>query len=200
MSVPNCRVNLGVTKDSSGDHRFDELYRRCFGDIYAYVLRRRSPAETPDIVANVFTTAWRRLRDLPPPPEDRLWLFKVARLTIAQQQRAERRRIRLLLKLKHTNNMSGGSMTHDGTSSSVIQAFNCLRSADQELVRLIVWEGLSHAEVGFVLNCSANAVALRWRRVAKRLRGDLSEFAPKRSALRLYQINSIRTKGGTYET
>ena len=44
------------------------------------------------MIAHAFTVAWRRFDRVPPPPQDRLWLFGVARNGVAEHQRAERRR------------------------------------------------------------------------------------------------------------
>ena len=56
-----------------------------------------------------------------------------------------------------------------------------LRPRDRELVRLIAWEQLSHAEVANMLGCSVNAVAIRWHRSIKRLRNKLGDGAAELS-------------------
>src|SRR5512133_2825594 len=52
-------------------------------------------AEAQDAVAEVFTVAWRRIADAPAEEAARPWLFAIARRTIANQQRAQRRRLAL---------------------------------------------------------------------------------------------------------
>jgi RNA polymerase sigma-70 factor (ECF subfamily) len=47
----------------------------------------------------VFATVWRRRRDLPGEPHDRLWLFGIARRVLANAERADRRRSRLTRRL-----------------------------------------------------------------------------------------------------
>ena len=44
-----------------------------------------------------------------------------------------------------------------------------LRPADQEILRLVTWEELSHREVATALGVSLNAVAIRFHRARKRL-------------------------------
>src|SRR5512133_3798113 len=57
-------------------------------------------AEAQDAVAEVFTVAWRRIADAPAEEAARPWLFAIARRTIANQQRAQRRRLALRERLR----------------------------------------------------------------------------------------------------
>jgi DNA-directed RNA polymerase specialized sigma24 family protein len=52
--------------------RVRELYRANFRPVHGYAVNRLGAADdVPDVVAEVFTIAWRRLADIPPPPADR---------------------------------------------------------------------------------------------------------------------------------
>ena len=54
------------------ERRFRQLYEEHYLHIQAYAVRRvEVQADVADIVAEVFTTAWRRLDDVPPAPEGR---------------------------------------------------------------------------------------------------------------------------------
>src|SRR5579862_7687825 len=83
---------------------FDELYGANYPDIFRYLLRRMpagsSSDDAADTAAEVFTTAWRRIEKIPPPPDDRLWLYGVARKMVNRQQRGRMRRERLKLRLQ----------------------------------------------------------------------------------------------------
>jgi len=57
---------------------------------------------------------------------------------------------------------------------AVIDALGRMKPDDRELVRLKMWEELSHAEIGEVLGISAHAVDMRMQRVGKRLARVLS--------------------------
>jgi hypothetical protein len=59
--------------------RLTELYDRHGRDVLAYALRRASPDDAADAVADTFLVAWRRLAEVPAEPEARLWLYGVAR-------------------------------------------------------------------------------------------------------------------------
>lgn len=53
-------------------------------------------------------------------------------------------------------------------------AIERLRRKDQEVLLLVMWEGLSHAEAATVLQCSVNAVAQRLHAARERLRAQLT--------------------------
>src|SRR5258708_35655397 len=72
--------------------RFERLYSTVFPEIAGYVRRRCGGAEADDVLPQVFAVAWRRLGDVPPPPQDRLWAFGGARKALAHAQRSARRR------------------------------------------------------------------------------------------------------------
>lgn len=165
--------------DDAFRHRFELLYKEHFQAVYAYCLRRVPTGEVNDLVAEVFTTAWRRMGDVPTPPEDRLWLYGTARRTVSQNHRGRFRAQRMLASLRQ-NLPSADSTVSNGTSareSRVIELVDHLRPKDRELVRLIIWEQLSHSEVAKVLGCSTNAVAIRWHRSLQRLRRDIGDGA-----------------------
>jgi len=163
-----------LTDDES---RFDRLYENHYQRIYAYALRRtHAPHDVPDLVADVFTTAWRRIAKVPDPPEDVLWLYGVARRVVSQHRRGLQRRSRLDNRLQrlpfalHTPDASDGSP--DLRLTGLVDS---LRPRDREVVRLIAWEQLDHAQVAYLLGCSTNAVAIRWHRSVKFLRDHLRD-------------------------
>lgn len=155
--------------------RFEQLYGDHFTSIHRYTLRRVRPSDVTDVVSNVFVTAWRRVADIPDPPDDLLWLYGVARRVVASQERSERRRHRLASKLQRQAGRVDvpTNASEPPLPDEVSRALQVLRPDARELVRLIVWEQLGHAEVAVILGCSVNAVAIRWHRALKRLRREL---------------------------
>jgi RNA polymerase sigma-70 factor (ECF subfamily) len=165
---------------------FEDLYRNHFVAIYAYVLRRASRTDTADLVADVFATAWRRIDDVPAGLDSKMWLYGVARRIISQHYRSKGRVDRLKSKLLHNALLvSPGDQSESfDLDTQVRQLIKSLRDDDRELVTLIVWDGLTHAEVAMILGCTANAVAIRWHRALKRLRRHIDPVtadAPSRS-------------------
>jgi RNA polymerase sigma factor (sigma-70 family) len=155
--------------------RFDELYRAHYAAIYKYVHRRlyATVSEVPDVVAEVFAVAWRKLEDVPQPPEDRLWLYGVARRRVMRFQRAGARYERLQARLReHIRTVVASA---EDPSGAVRDAIASLRPGDREVLMLVMWEGLSHGEAAAVIGCSVNAVALRVSRAKRRLRAQLDQ-------------------------
>ena len=79
--------------------RFEALYIEHYAPIYRYVNRRIDGADVGDVVAEVFTGAWRRLGEVPEGEGARLWLYGLARNSLLNQRRGRRRRWRLLSRL-----------------------------------------------------------------------------------------------------
>ena len=80
------------------DHesQFRRVYEENLKTIYGYVgARVQNRSDVPDLVAEVFATAWRRIDQMPVGQESRAWLVGVARRTLWHYYRAELRRGRL---------------------------------------------------------------------------------------------------------
>lgn len=186
------------------ERRFRLLYEEHYRSIQAYAVRRVEPADdVADVVAEVFTIAWRRLARIPEPPADRLWLYGVARRVAAGKIRSARRRRQLTARLQasHAAHRNPGAhdqesaeglgqlLVHgavadgavadgaerDGTARDrLAAAIAGLRPAEREALALVLWDELSHAEAAQVLGCSVNAVAIRVHRAKARLRDALT--------------------------
>jgi DNA-directed RNA polymerase specialized sigma24 family protein len=61
------------------------------------------------------------------------------------------------------------------------EALGKLAELDREVLRLTIWEGLSHEQVGRVLDCTPNAVAIRAHRARRRL-GELLDRTERSAA------------------
>jgi RNA polymerase sigma factor (sigma-70 family) len=155
---------------------FERLYQAQYGSIYAYVRRRMaSSLDVPDVVSEVFTVAWRRIDELPSSPQDRLWLFGVAHRCLLAHERQRWGHARLLSMLESQSNLielvQAGS---DALHFRVQSALESLRFKDREVLILVYWDGLTHADAAIVLGCSVNAVALRVKKAKARLQSKLS--------------------------
>lgn len=161
------------------ERAFEALYTAHYQAIAGYVLRRVTADEADDVIAQVFTVAWRRFDSVPAPPQDRLWLFGVARNSVADQLRAGRRRLHLRARLTQqaAAPASSGS-TADPAGEQVRAAMCALRPADREALQLVLWDELSHAEAAAVLGCSPNAFELRYRRARKAVRDAVIAMNP----------------------
>ena len=128
-----------------------------------------------EVVADTFLVAWRRRDDIPEGFE-RAWLFGVARNTILTASRAARRRNALNGKLYSAARPAAWTDDQFETSDctdALLPALRSLREEDREILMLVAWEELSHAEIGEALGISANAVAIRVHRARKRLADEV---------------------------
>jgi RNA polymerase sigma-70 factor (ECF subfamily) len=157
------------------EERFKALYVQHYPAIYAYVHRRLVGlgAEVTDVVADVFSVAWRRLDEVPDAPEDRLWLYAVARRCVARARRSGWRRWRLQARLSEEARACTNGRGEDAQVLLLRDAIERLRPVDREVLRLVMWEGLTHAEAAQALGCSTNAVAVRLHKARKRVQAEL---------------------------
>jgi RNA polymerase sigma-70 factor (ECF subfamily) len=155
---------------------FESLYNAQYREISGYVRRRVPECDAPDVIAQVFAVAWRRFEHVPSPPEDRLWLFGVARHGVADYRRAGSRRRRLHARLsQEAPSISLSVNSLDPLHARVAAAIDKLRPKDREVIQLVLWDDLTHAEAAVVIGCSVNAVELRLRRAQARVRDWLAK-------------------------
>lgn len=152
---------------------FRRLYMEHGREILAYALRRTGgPEDAADVVAETFLVAWRRLEDVPPDPQARLWLYGVARRMLSNQRRGERRRERLGERLR-ADLPPVLADPPELQGPDALAALERLGSDDREVLRLSAWEELSPSEVAAVLGISAVAARSRLHRARRRLRRAL---------------------------
>lgn len=162
----------GDRGESGRDSRtqFRYLYESTFAEIYAFVARSQgSGSDTDDVVAEIYLAAWRRINDVPLPPNDRLWMYGVARNMLARFDRSGRRRRRLFTRL--SSHADAGTPTVETSSShpEVTNAVAHLPKREREVIQLIYWDGLSQDDAATVIGCSTNALRIRLHRAKRRL-------------------------------
>jgi RNA polymerase sigma-70 factor (ECF subfamily) len=149
--------------------RFEDIYTANCTPILGYALRRTGNGEdAADVVAETFLTAWRRLDDVPPGDEAKLWLYGVARRLLANHHRGERRKTELSERLSRDLALVHTDPEYTGRLALVAVAFRSLPESDRELLALVGWEGLDHGEIATVLGCTRNAVRVRLHRARAR--------------------------------
>jgi RNA polymerase sigma factor (sigma-70 family) len=182
-------------RDSRAEARLRGVFEAHYEAVLAYARRRTADlADAEDVVAETFIVVFRRLGDLPVQPDERLpWLFGIARRIALNQQRSSRRRARLHERIRAAIAHSQPPQT---ALPSVLEAMDRLRETDREILRLVAWEGLSHAEVAGVLGISPNAAAIRLHRARARLAREMAI-----SSRRVKGLDRVRTwlgwKGST---
>lgn len=150
--------------DASSRAAFEALFEQHHRAILAYCLRRsRSATDAEDLAAETFTVAWRRFADVP--ADARPWLYAVARRILANHHRGTGRWERLLDRLRGQPPTLEAAPPGGGLA---LDALADLSDDDQELLKLVAWEELSHAEIAATLSITPNAVAIRLHRARQR--------------------------------
>ncbi len=166
--------------ETNNSARLDALYRAHGRDVYSYCVRRTSIEDAKDATADVFVVAWRRIEEVPAGEEGLPWLFGVARNVLSNRQRARRRRGRLAAKL------SGRTLgTEPGPEPQIVrraeyqelhEALAKLSPKDQEILRLVEWEGFTREQVAAMFYVGRAAIDKRisraYRRMARTLGGS----------------------------
>lgn len=171
------QIEMEALSQELAHARFAKLYREEGRAILEYALRRVEEREdAADVVAETFLVAWRRLGEVPLGDDARLWLYGVARLTLANLHRSERRRTRLGQRLAETLRVEL-SIQEAPTNEAVevLRAVGELGTEDRELILLVSWEGLSPSEAGRVLGITPLAARSRLHRARRKLRRLMEE-------------------------
>jgi RNA polymerase sigma factor (sigma-70 family) len=142
-------------------------------DLLCYFRRRVPDDDAADLLAETLTTAWRRVRIMPPDNEAaRMWLFGIARNTLLNHQRGEQRQRRLADQLRgvlHT----ATPLPEADTGLEVRDAIERLPPDLAELVRLVHWEGLTIAQASEVMGLQASTARNHYQRAKHELRTAL---------------------------
>lgn len=180
MGVVTGREKPEVIGREQAEARFERLYAEHGRALLAYAVRRVSDAQDgADVVAETFLVAWRRLDEVPPAEEARLWLYGVARHVLANQHRSERRRERLGERLRRELPVALDTLSPPaGDTDRVRVALDQLGAEDREILRLAGWEELTPREIATVLGIGQVAARSRLHRARRRLREAL-ELAPE---------------------
>jgi len=158
---------------TAADATFVGIYERYYRQVYAYC-RRRVPADrVDDVVSDVFLVVWRRIAEVPEGEATVSWLYGVAYRVLGHQFRGWKRRNQLERKLNAigVEPASGVDLyiVQNEELGQVLDALGRLRRSEQEILRLSLWEELSHASIASILDISVDAAKQRLSRARKSL-------------------------------
>lgn len=160
------------------DGRAEDAIRANAEDLLAYLTRRVDPSDAADVLSAVFAVAWRRRADLSTDPTAaRMWLFGVARRTLANHRRAGFRATaatdRLRAALASTPDPPGpGSDAHE-RAREVREAIERLPARQREMVRLVHWDGFTLAEAAEIAGLRASTARTHYARARETLARQL---------------------------
>ena len=137
------------------ESRFREVFDAAYGPLCRYARHRGlAGPDADDLVAQVLEIAWRRLDEVPA-DEPLPWLYAVAHNLWRNQARKDRRRLDLLTRFSAS--LPSESVS-DSTDPGVLRAaLAALSESDQEVLRLVAWDGLTQPA------SPLSSAAPRWR-------------------------------------
>ena len=118
-------------------------------------------AEAEDIVQEAFVRFWRRQHSI----ENRALLYATVRSTALDRLRSEQRRARreAAVALDGAQHLEPQFTTVDEGQQMLAAAVERLPKEQREVVVLKIWNELTFAEIGHVLEISQNTAASRYR-------------------------------------
>lgn len=172
--------------------KFRIVFEEAYPPLCRYArYRGLAGADAEDLVAQTLEIAWRRLGDMPV-AEPLPWLYAIARNLWRNQVRQDRRHSQILARYRPAPTAGNGADPASLEPAELRAALATLSEADQELLRLVAWDGLTPAEVAVVLGCSPVAVRSRLHRARTRLAAVLAvDPAPRRPARAPRQSDGI---------
>lgn len=160
---------------------FGELFRRYAPRLHAYVKRRLGVALADDIVAETFTTAFRKRGRYDGRAEFGAWLWGIASNLIAKHHRQETRMYRAFARTGVDPAEDGiADLASDRASAAALgphlaRALAALSAQERHLVLLLAWGEMSYAEIATTLDLPLGTIKAKIHRARKKLRKALPQ-------------------------
>jgi RNA polymerase sigma-70 factor, ECF subfamily len=154
------------------EEAFREFFAAQFESVWYFAVRRtRSAAEADDVAAETFAVAWRRRADIPRDGGDRMWVFGVARLVLANHRRGADRRDRLRDRMAAVHEPPPAE--HEAGDPAVWQALAAIPENDHDLLLLRFWDGVDVAGMAVMLGVRPAVVSSRLHKAKEKFRREL---------------------------
>lgn len=143
--------------------------------LLSYFLRRTaSPDDAADMLGDTLLVIWRREGSIPSDEtEARMWMFGIARRVLSGERRSQSRRDALSERLG-ARLATAVPSSADEDPDGVRAAIATLSETDQEVVRLVYWDGFTLAEVAQIMRMRPATVRSRMARAREKLRRHLN--------------------------
>lgn len=150
-----------------------EALQSCAPDLLRFLSRRVPAEDAADLLGETMMIAWRQVENTPTDDaEARMWLFGIARGTLLNYARGERRRQALASELRDRVARLAVAPAADA-GVEVRDALTRIHPDGVEIIRLVHWDGFSLNEVAQLLELPASTVRGRYARAKNDLRAVL---------------------------
>lgn len=163
----------------SGETRLELLTAELAPALLNYFVRRTDPpADAADLLSETLLVMTRRSADLPADDEQaRMWAFGVARRVLLTHRRGKKRHAAMLHQLREHLWVQHRQPQVGDQQDRVLSALSTLRPLDQEIIRLIHWDGFTQVEVAKMLGRPPGTVRSRYARARAALKAELRSGA-----------------------
>jgi RNA polymerase sigma-70 factor, ECF subfamily len=158
-------ANIPASPDETSSEGFEVFFRENYSILWRYVARRVPQSRADDVVSASFIVAWGKYSLIEAP--SLAWLISIANFEVANVRRKLSRERRNSIFIVHEEIAAPFRDDFDG--SGVRRAMATLGDADQEILRLILWDELSREDIAQILDLSINAVNVRYHRALQKL-------------------------------
>jgi len=159
---------------------FEDAFQSYYGLVVAYALRRVGDRATADEIAqSVYEYAWRNWNRHQDDSATRVWLLSICRRQLSNHFRSSKRYLSVLSRFAADSRLSAEPRPDEEPDEVVFlrEAFRRLKPRQQEVLRLVGWDQLPHAEAAALLGCSLNAFDIRLHRARAALRKEFEAIA-----------------------
>lgn len=154
---------------------FSQRYATFVSPITAFAARRVEAHEVDEIVADVFSVAWRK-HSVVTEGEELPWLYRIASHVIANHRRKVARNTRLIAKLV-VRDPAPSAESIAVADIALAAAWSALPPRYREVLALVAIDGLTVSEAAATLGITPNAVSVRLNRARTQLREELEKQA-----------------------
>ena len=164
---------MTTTVDMARKARFEAIWAEHSLKVRAYCIRRVAEHEADDVCAEIFLVIWRRLDEVPLPPQTLLYIYGIAGKVVSNHTRSFRRRARLDEKLRNLAVAPPADpaflVVQGSDDAAVAAAVRSLSGKDREIVMLYAWEDLPREDIAQIMGMTRSAVDQRIHRSYQRL-------------------------------
>jgi RNA polymerase sigma-70 factor (ECF subfamily) len=162
------------------DEAFQQLYDAAVPRVYAFIRCQVSTVETAqDLVSRVFVKAYHHRRNQPASDAAMQWVFRIARTTLIDYWRVDRRRESASLPLEQIAELPSESDNPEAAyerkqrAAEVIRVLSELNDDDRMMLALKFAGQRTNREIAAIMSLSDGAVSMRLLRSLRKLRERL---------------------------
>jgi RNA polymerase sigma factor (sigma-70 family) len=162
------------------DASFQQLYDAAFPKVYAFIRCQVANVETAqDLVSRVFVKAYRHRRTQPAADVAMQWVFRIARTTLIDYWRVEKRRESASLPLEEIAELPSATDNPEAAYerkqriAEVLRVLADLNDEDRMMFALKFAGQRTNREIAAIMSISDAAVSMRLLRALRKLRSQL---------------------------